>query len=278
MAEKKFEVKQDFAEWALQFSGCNGGDIGSPDDPAIWVCGKEFGGDWGLDEGENLQDGIVDFREHFRHDRIQDPRNVYYREEDFSDKGGILALCMKTTDRKDKSDRKDKYRYDRNAFKLLAAINGKKVEEYQEFALKEKPFYEGGKGYFKMNLFPLGFKDTNNARWDMLSSEVTGFPDKNAYQVWLLKNRLPVMREWVRKYRPKLIICTGLGNPYPKRFMAAFGEETMQMETEKIAGARMLYGKNSDGTLIVIMSHLSRFNSHVKLQAFGERIRELLTA
>lgn len=270
MADQE-RVQEDFAKWALQFSGCNGGDIGSPENPAIWVCGKEWGKDWGLDKDETLQDGIAEFREHFRNDRIQDPHNVYYREEDFLDKGGILALCRKS------SDGKDPYKYDRNAFKLLAALNGKKVEEYKEFAQKEKPFFEGGKGYFKMNLFPLGFPDTNNARWETLFSEVTGFSNKQEYRAWLLQNRLPVMREWARKYRPKLIICTGLGNPYPKRFMAAFGEETMQMKTENMAGTRILHGRNKEGTLIVVMFHISILGD-ADLQVFGERIRQLLVA
>lgn len=265
MADQE-KVKEDFAKWALQFSGCNGGDIGSPENPAVWVCAKEFGGDfWGLQEGENLQDAIAAYRKGFREDRIQDPRDVYYSGKDAFLPNGIADLF--------------KIPYDRNAFKLLAALNGKKVTEYQEFALKERPFFEGGKGYFKMNLFPFGFKDTNNARWETLFSEVTGFSNKQEYQAWLVKNRLPVMREWARKYRPRLIICTGVAELYPEWFKVAFGEgAAMPMETENIAGADMQYGKNSDGALIVIMNHLSRFNSHVKLQAFGERIRELLAA
>ena len=30
--------------WMLDFSGCDGGTIGSPKKPAIWVCGIEWGG------------------------------------------------------------------------------------------------------------------------------------------------------------------------------------------------------------------------------------------
>ena len=34
-----------FAKWATGFSGCDGGDIGSPKSRSIWFCGIEWG--WG---------------------------------------------------------------------------------------------------------------------------------------------------------------------------------------------------------------------------------------
>ena len=35
---------QVFAKWALGYSGCDGGDMGSPESPSTWICGIEWGG------------------------------------------------------------------------------------------------------------------------------------------------------------------------------------------------------------------------------------------
>ena len=38
------KVTQKFSRWAKGYSGFDGGDIGSPESPSIWVCGIEWGG------------------------------------------------------------------------------------------------------------------------------------------------------------------------------------------------------------------------------------------
>ena len=37
-------INENFKKWALGFSGCDGGDIGSAQSPSIWLCGLEWGG------------------------------------------------------------------------------------------------------------------------------------------------------------------------------------------------------------------------------------------
>ncbi|WP_260951748.1 hypothetical protein [Campylobacter sp. RM16187] len=36
-------TEEYFKKWALGFSGCDGGDIGSPENPSAWLCGIEWG-------------------------------------------------------------------------------------------------------------------------------------------------------------------------------------------------------------------------------------------
>lgn len=38
-------LSQQVQDFLLGFSGCNGGKIGSPNAPSIWVCGIEWGGE-----------------------------------------------------------------------------------------------------------------------------------------------------------------------------------------------------------------------------------------
>src|SRR5574338_666082 len=33
-----------FKKWCTGYSGCDGGDLGSPESPSVWVCGIEWGG------------------------------------------------------------------------------------------------------------------------------------------------------------------------------------------------------------------------------------------
>ena len=37
-------ITERFENWALGYSGCDGGDLGYPSSPSTWVCGIEWGG------------------------------------------------------------------------------------------------------------------------------------------------------------------------------------------------------------------------------------------
>lgn len=50
--------------------------------------------------------------------------------------------------------RQSTYRYNVQAFKLLTAIHGGRVEDWLRFAEIEQPFVQGAPGYFKGNLYP----------------------------------------------------------------------------------------------------------------------------
>ena len=39
-------MKLEIQKWLTDFSGCSGGNIGSKENPSIWLCGIEYGGGW----------------------------------------------------------------------------------------------------------------------------------------------------------------------------------------------------------------------------------------
>ncbi len=90
-----------------------------------------------------------------------------------------------------------------------AAIEGWKVSEYKKFAEDAKPFVEGSSGYFKMNLYPIAFRNTNRELWASAFSSITGFSSKDEYVLWCKDKRLPTISGWVQASVPELLLCLG---------------------------------------------------------------------
>lgn len=237
-------IKEEFAKWATGYSGCDGGDIGSPASPSTWVCGIEWGGDYisynWLKEELETQDDC----DHF----------------------GGYDTGKENTD----------YPYNRNTMKLLAAIDGLQVSDYKKFAIDIKPFVKGQKGYFKMNLFPLPFKNTSGERWKIWIHELTGLSTKHEYVEWCRSNRFIFFRESLKKHKPKLVVC--FGKSYKDDFFNAFCGEGAKVTNEKIGG-RDLYWSRCENTFVTVCPFpTSRYglNSNKLLQDFGVRIRNIL--
>lgn len=239
------QTNSDFSNWALGFSGCDGGDAGTKSERATWVCGIEWGGGHKADTAALTA---------MFADDVSNPPDGYDTWMD------NLA-----------------YIFNWQAMKLLGCVNGGQVSGYKKFSEEIKPFTKGNKGYFKLNLYPLGFRDTSHSRWVSEFSNVTGLSEKMKYHQWIQANRFPVMRAWAKKYSPKLIICTGV--TYQLDFIAAFGEEGMNLTTELIDERQLIYGFNADKTLIAIIPFMVNRNGltkNVSIQKFGDRLKELL--
>lgn len=234
-----------FAKWATGFSGCDGGDIGSSRSRSIWICGIEWGGG---------------------HDANVKTLNEMFEED----------VSLPSPGYEDWQHNLE-YPYNWQAMKLLATIDNRDVEDYRQFAEEVKPFTIGSTGYYKMNLYPLGFKNTSHAHWVSEFSEATGFHDKGEYHQWIKLNRFSAMRSWAAVHAPKLIICTG--KTYISDFRAAFGDEKMDLTTETIDDRQLTFGFNCQGTLVAIIPFmLNRYGltRNISIQKVGARIRTLL--
>lgn len=232
--------------WMLDFSGCDGGTIGSPKKPAIWVCGIEWGG--GTD-AEGLKNYI-------NQDWNGSPEFGY-------DKAGVL----------------DFYRYNMVLYKLLAIMQGYKIEDYKKFVEKEMPFLEHGhSSYFKMNLYPIAFKKTNHLLWTNEIAEVSGFETKQTYLTWCKENRFPVIQQWVQKYATKLIIC--FGKTYRHEFNLAFANNATEFTSETVGDLVLQWKKNDNGTIIAILPFPNAQNKGLKsdsdIEAMGKRLNQLI--
>ena len=240
----------NFSRWALEFSGCDGGDIGTPSAPSVWFCGIE----WGGGHSENADQ----LRAIFQGDESKPPKGY----EDPDGKGAWRENLA--------------YIYNRQAVKLLSAINGGRVEDYKIFAERIQPFTNGAIGYFKMNLFPLAFRNTNAAHWGEVMANATGLPDKAAYLAWIREHRFQIIHSWVKEYRPKLIVCTGI--TYYNDFIRAFSGTELAMTKEVIEDRELRWARTETGTLLIIIPFMvNRYGltRNSLIQMFGDRIREL---
>jgi hypothetical protein len=247
-------VDADFAKWATGFSGCDGGDVGSLQHRSIWFCGIEWGGGQSSNE-EELRATC------FSQD-VELPDDGYTSDGD----SPAWKHCIG-------------YRFNWQAMKLLTAINGGKVSAYKQFAEEIKPFTSGAVGYFKMNLYPLSFKDTDHNRWENGFAQATGLANKFEYLEWIRVHRFPVMKSWVDTYSPRLILCTGISASYPSDFHSAFVDNGLEYTCEIIEGQELKWAVNQNGTLVVVIPFMSNRNGLTKdasVQLYGERIRTLL--
>lgn len=177
----EFKVNNDFESWAAGFSGCDGGNIQGP----IWVCGIEPGGQQSI---EQLQ---------------------------FSAKNDPPQL-----DENSQAKNFLRWPYNLAASRLCASVVGGNADEYQ-VAYKHYRVFSSDGCSFKMNLYPLQFKDSTDGQWTRAHYVKTGLPTKPVYKAWCQLNRFPVIQGWVEKYKPLVIICTG--RTYTREFLHAFG-------------------------------------------------------
>ncbi len=232
-----------FLTWSSGFAGCDGGDIGNPINPSIWVCGIEWGG------GHNAEGLLGQINE-----EVSMPPKGYQSYKD--------NLT---------------YRFNWQIIKLLSAINGKKVAEYKDFAREEMPFVSGSTKYFKMNLYPIAFKNTSDRNWSNEFFEITGFETVGEYLQWSRIKRFPKFRMAATCHKPRLIIC--IGKSYLADFQDAFAESNTITNQEIIDEKLLQWGFNTDGSLVVVVPFLVNRNGlvrNVSIQKFGDRIKELL--
>ena len=131
-------------------------------------------------------------------------------------------------------------------------------------------------GYFKMNLFPIAFRNTSPQHWCEAFSGITGLGGREDYLKWCCENRLPNLKTWRETYFPEVIVC--IGKTYLRYFAASFLDMERDVEHEVIEDRELSWAINSQGTLVVILPFMLNRYGLVKnntIQKFGGRIAEL---
>lgn len=232
--------------WLLDFSGCDGGTVGSPNNQSIWVCGIEWGGGQTAEELKN-----------YINQTWEGSPNFGYSAE------GVL----------------DFYQYNMVVYKLLAVMQNYNIANYKKFVENEMPFLENGhSSYFKMNLYPIAFKNTDPIFWTNEIADVSGFKTKNDYLKWCKENRFPIMQQWVKKYAPKLLIC--LGKTYVNEFNLAFADNENDFNRENIGDLVLQWKKNNNGTIIAVLPFPNAQNKGLKsdsdIEEMGKRLKQFI--
>ena len=172
------------------------------------------------------------------------------------------------------------YTYNRKAFKLLAAIEGRNVADYRDFAEEKQPFVRGVPGYFKGNLYPFACSNVNN--WPEDAARETGTTDKREYQDWCRMSRLPTLHTWVNEYQPRLFI--GVGVTCRDEFsQAVFGARCAFTDHAfNVNGHRKrAFSRTEQGRTLAVVPHFSGangLNSDESIQIVGRLIADLKLA
>ena len=219
---------------------CEGGDPGTPENRSIWLLGIEPG--WSL----------------------ADEEASYLMDVERAAKLATYAIELQF-----------QWPFNRNAFKLLSALKGGAPENYREFALGARPFEQGSTGYFKANLFP---EPCNNVGdWDTGLAEKTGFAIKEDYRSWLRETRFRMLKGWIERCQPRLVIGTGL--THLADFLAITGTtEDPRAHVITVNGhAKRLYVATSGIVPVAVIPHLSggphSLNSNAAIALAAAQIR-----
>ncbi len=170
------------------------------------------------------------------------------------------------------------YRYNRQVFKLLAAIEGGYVADWLSFAERKQPFVKGSSGYFKGNLYAYPCPD--DATWSDVAQIETGFVSKERYRAWCRNHRFPVVEQWITRANPDLVIASGITRR--QDFLSVvFRREYVRMEEHRVAVPGQtcrFFSASHNGRLLVVLRHLSGsplFAANATLQAAGAQIAAL---
>ncbi|MES2899539.1 MAG: DNA translocase FtsK [Pseudomonadota bacterium] len=226
--------------WACDlFEGGDGGDAGSPETPSIWLFGMEHGDAVNLVQEEAIGRGVRDY--------------------------SVAKQLI--------------YPFNRNAFKLFAAIEGRPVESYVQFAREHQPWVPGARGYFKGNLYP--YPCRNLGTWSEQAQRDTGFERKQELVKWCREHRLPAIAQAVQLHKPRLFI--GVGSMMADEFaQACFGRSVpLALHEFTVNGrSKKLRYAVHNGTVLVVVPHISSgsngLNSDESLHTAGSFIADLL--
>jgi len=177
--------------------------------------------------------------------------------------------------------RQQTYRFNRQVFKLLTAIEGGDVTDWHSFAERDQPFVRGSRGYFKGNLYAYPCHD--DVAWSDAAQSETGFSSKERYRAWCRNHRFPAVEQWIARAEPDLVIATGISRR-AEFLSVVFQREFVRMEEHHVdvpGRLRRFFSASHKGRLLVVVPHLSGsrlFAANATLQAVGRQIAALKRA
>ncbi|MEO0019934.1 MAG: hypothetical protein ABIK47_04745 [candidate division WOR-3 bacterium] len=173
-------VKPKFAQWAVGFSGMDGGNL----DARLWICGIEWGGE-------------------LNNNPVESEWPYYYIQNEQK------IPCWNTQfieDHREEIDGRG-FGLDKKIAKLLFHIFGpeRHCADWKDY-MKNHLYTQNG-DCFKFNLFLL--KKPRAKSWINRHREITGL-ERKAYYNWCRMYRFPFIRDLVNDYHPKVVLATGI--------------------------------------------------------------------
>ncbi|MFT4627465.1 MAG: hypothetical protein ACI8PZ_006149 [Myxococcota bacterium] len=212
------QANQEFADWAVGWSGVNGGNPAGP----LWVCGLEFG------TGEDKPTLDRD-RENYTVEGVPAWTDAFVR-----------AYRTPIT----------RSPFIRKLAKVVLAFEGRPINDYADFRVGGLLRPAGTA--FHINLYPLSFRNMHGGHWSRDHYELTGFPNKLLYRAWCMQHRFPWLASHARRAAPRVLVCTGAS--YAEDFRYAFCADPFASGTSWSlpSGKRVEEHAIGDGTRLLI--------------------------
>tara|TARA_R110000868_G_scaffold2110_1_gene16302 strand:- start:11495 stop:12217 length:723 start_codon:yes stop_codon:yes gene_type:complete len=175
------------------------------------------------------------------------------------------------------------FEYNRNAFRLLARINGSDADTYEAFAHEKQPFVRGRKGFYKGNLYPVACR--NVSVWSDEAVAFTGFNSKTDMRDWCRVERFAHLQSLFQKHQPQLFMGVGITQVHDYCLMA--GVDIKSLNQKHFTGQnglnRRYYYGQVGATVFAVIPHLSRSGPYCltdvpDIERVGQHIAELLAA
>ncbi len=245
-----YSVNPKFEKWAKGLTGMDGGNP----DGHIWICGIEYG-------GNNDENDFADLR----------------TEIDNFDENKVPFISEKMRNSEKYFNNTLKPQFSQKVAKIVCEYLNTEIHWY-DYLQKEICSQSGA--LFKLNLYPLSFKDTNDLQWTEEHFDITGFPNKLMYKAWCMNNRFKILRNKLEQYSPKVLICVGINHKsdYQMAFADNIAHIFQKLEPKQLeSGKTIYYAKiNNKKTLLIITPFLGQggLMSDADLIGLGKFARE----
>jgi hypothetical protein len=172
-----------------------------------------------------------------------------------------------------------KHPHNWKAAKLLAAMHIDDVAQYKTFYENRGCFHRDG-SFFWINLFPLRFRNTSHSNYTEKEGTACGLATKAEYERWCEEHRVVALKSWVRQCNPRMIVCTGIRDPYFRWFRMAFGTGGEALQDHVIGGKCLKTFPANDGKTIVAVTYFfggtHGLNSDKQIYATGRHLADLV--
>ena len=177
-----------FVDMALSFAGGDGGNL----DSEVWFCGFEWGNSHGIDIEKTIDTEFQPIPEptSWAHKDFEGSWNTNYNRK----------ICL--------------------FLKYFYAIDWEGMS-YDEFVANHQILYPDGLG-FKLNLLPVRFRNRESLAWAKAIEAASGFETFDDYRSWCVTHRGAFFRALLSKHKPKVLVCTGVGER--ENFLRAFAD------------------------------------------------------
>lgn len=232
-----------FVDMALSFAGGDGGNL----DSEVWFCGFEWGNSHGIDIEKTIDTEFQPIPEptSWAHEDFEGSWNTNYNRK----------ICL--------------------FLKYFYAIDWEGMS-YDEFVANHQILYPDGLG-FKLNLLPVRFRNRESLAWAKAIEAASGFETFDDYRSWCVTHRGAFFRALLSKHKPKVLVCTGVGER--ENFLRAFADGGPR-QTVQLADFSLTVAKFAD-TLICVTPFFGSpagINSYQKMEQLVSKIKLLLAA